>query len=42
MKRKAEAPKVCAHPGCQSPGLVRVTGSAAYYCFSHKPIGRMK
>lgn len=34
--------KACSEPGCKSPGLVQVKGNKAWFCFSHKPVGKMK
>lgn len=33
-------PTPCSEPGCKSPGMVRVVGNKAWFCFAHKPVGR--
>jgi hypothetical protein len=31
----------CAHPGCKADGKVRVKGNTAWWCWLHKPIGKI-
>lgn len=42
MSKLPPPPRACAHPNCEKPGLVQVKGNAAWFCFEHKPHGRMK
>ncbi len=40
MTAPAKPPIPCSEPGCHAPGKVRVVGNKAWFCFTHKPVGR--
>lgn len=35
-------PRACAEPGCKAEGRVQIKGNKAWFCFAHKPHGRIK
>lgn len=39
MRPAGHKPQPCNEPGCRAAGQVRVVGSSAWFCFSHKPVG---
>ena len=42
MSRAQPKAHACAHPNCKAPGIVQLATGKAFYCFAHKPVGRMK
>lgn len=42
MTHTATSIRACAEPGCKSPGRVQIVGSKSWFCFHHKPLGRIK
>lgn len=42
MRQSGNKPTHCAEPGCKLMGQVRIVGNNSWFCFQHKPLGKMR